>query len=153
MLNRCATCQAIEAYLNQDEAALPNVQCLKLVTDESPQVAADYAVDQVPTVLTYRGGRATGVVHNLAALQEIVQEFVAQQPGQTGVAVPRPNVNAGAAVAKNTGGGFFSGVKGWFGGLFGKRKIEEASGEDGQGSAKRSRTEAEMVDQGGLYYE
>jgi len=54
----CGPCQMIAPMLDEIQAEYKDkVKCVKLNTDESPQVATDYGIRSIPTVMIFKDGK------------------------------------------------------------------------------------------------
>ena len=69
----CAPCQMMAPVFEQAAEALePRVRVLKVDTEASPRLAAQYAIRSIPTLLLFKGGREAARTSGAMDLQSLL---------------------------------------------------------------------------------
>ncbi len=66
----CGPCQMLSPVVDEIAAAHPEIKVGKINVDEQPQLAQSFAVNAIPTLLVFKGGK-------------VVQQFIGVQPKST----------------------------------------------------------------------
>lgn len=66
----CGPCQMLSPVIDEIAAAHPEIKVGKINVDEQPQLAQSFAVNAIPTLLVFKGGK-------------VVQQFIGVQPKST----------------------------------------------------------------------
>lgn len=66
----CGPCQMLSPVVDEIAAAHPEIKVGKINIDEQPQLAQSFAVNAIPTLLVFKGGK-------------VVQQFIGVQPKST----------------------------------------------------------------------
>ena len=66
----CGPCQMLSPVVDEIAAAHPEIKVGKINVDEQPQLAQTFAVNAIPTLLVFKGGK-------------VVQQFIGVQPKST----------------------------------------------------------------------
>lgn len=66
----CGPCQMLSPVVDEITAAHPEIKVGKINVDEQPQLAQSFAVNAIPTLLVFKGGK-------------VVQQFIGVQPKST----------------------------------------------------------------------
>ena len=66
----CGPCQMLSPVVDEIAAAHPEIKVGKINVDEHPQLAKSFAVNAIPTLLVFKGGK-------------VVQQFIGVQPKST----------------------------------------------------------------------
>lgn len=66
----CGPCQMLSPVVDEIAAAHPEIKVGKINVDEQPQLAQFFAVNAIPTLLVFKGGK-------------VVQQFIGVQPKST----------------------------------------------------------------------
>lgn len=66
----CGPCQMLSPVVDEIAAAHPEIKFGKINVDEQPQLAQSFAVNAIPTLLVFKGGK-------------VVQQFIGVQPKST----------------------------------------------------------------------
>jgi thioredoxin 1 len=78
----CNPCKLVEKTLHNVEAEFANVRFMKVDVDDNPDLAKDYKIRSVPTVILFRDGEETarivGVV-KIEALRKAIKDLVKDQ--------------------------------------------------------------------------
>ncbi len=56
----CAPCRMLAPVLEEFAGETPGTKVVKVNVDESPEVAADYGIQAIPTLMAFKGGRVVG---------------------------------------------------------------------------------------------
>lgn len=66
----CGPCQMLSPVVDEIAAAHPEIKVGKINVDEQPQLAQSFAINAIPTLLVFKGGK-------------VVQQFIGVQPKST----------------------------------------------------------------------
>ena len=66
----CGPCQMLSPVVDEIAAAHPEIKVGKINVDEQPQLAQSFAVNAIPTLLVFKGGK-------------VIQQFIGVQPKST----------------------------------------------------------------------
>lgn len=66
----CGPCQMLSPVVDEIATAHPEIKVGKINVDEQPQLAQSFAVNAIPTLLVFKGGK-------------VVQQFIGVQPKST----------------------------------------------------------------------
>jgi thioredoxin 1 len=71
----CGPCRVLLPIINEVSEEIPSVKFVKINVDESPQVAREYEVRNLPTLLTFNAGKV--VNRHVGSLTKIeIEHFV-----------------------------------------------------------------------------
>lgn len=71
----CQPCRVIAPVLEEIAARYPNVTIAKVDVDDNPQVAQDYRVLSIPTLLVFKGGKVVKQVVGAKPKPALLAEF------------------------------------------------------------------------------
>ena len=71
----CGPCRMIGPVLEELSGDYPNVKFVKLNVDESPAVAQQFSVMNIPTILAFEGGEVKHRVVGAMAKAKLVEEL------------------------------------------------------------------------------
>ncbi len=66
----CGPCQMLSPVVDEIASSHPEIKVGKINVDEQPQLAQSFAVNAIPTLLVFKGGK-------------VVQQFIGVQPKST----------------------------------------------------------------------
>lgn len=67
----CGPCKMLAPILEEVEGEHPEVTFVKLDVDEAPEIASDYGIMGVPTLVKFVGGQVAGTNVGLAPKEDI----------------------------------------------------------------------------------
>ena len=67
----CGPCKALAPVLEEVARETPGAKIVKINVDESPEIAAQYGINAIPTLLVFQGGRVTAGQAGLASKRQL----------------------------------------------------------------------------------